>query len=151
MFPYGTLTLRDRLKRQHLCLPVATRSPDAKDRRFHVVRPVKGAYNLCDVCTLRRLILLSVWADELRLLGIMTGTLGEGEVLGKHDRRAFVESRSSAKVSFLADDSHCHFARQSRCFIRCKTGLYPPVLRRYQLFPSPAPGYRFSHPQWNPE
>ena len=72
-------------------------------------------------------------------------------VYGIRDGSTLVTSRSSAKVSFLADSSHCRFGLQSRRFIRRKTGLYHPVIRQYQLFSSAASGGRFRHPQWNPE
>jgi hypothetical protein len=57
----------------------APRTPT--DRRLHVARPARGAYNLCDVCTLRRHMLLIVVSKELGLLGVMTGDFGEGKGL----------------------------------------------------------------------
>ena len=75
----------------------------------------------------------------------------KGEDLLDRGEGALIKFRRAAKVSFLASSSHCHFGRQSRCFIRRKTRLYPVVIREYQLFSSPALGDRFLHPQCNPE
>src|SRR5271169_4723808 len=107
-------------------------------------------YNFCDLF-IAAVVAAASRPVNRRMSGVFVPKSNQrfhGESSSAIDKRTvLVESRDGAKICILVDGANWNCGHQSRPCAGCRAGFVPFFIQRDQLFPSPASGDQFRHPQ----